>query len=49
MASECIPAFESEEIKPIVDKVFPMSEAQDALEYMKGNLNVGKIVLENDL
>ena len=27
MAEECIPAFESQEIKPIIDRVFNMTEA----------------------
>ena len=33
-------------LKPIVDKVFPWEQVQEAHQYMEANLNTGKIVLE---
>lgn len=33
---------------PVVDKEFPLDEAQNAHEYMEGNYNIGKILLRVD-
>ena len=49
MEKECLPGFVSGELKTVVDSVFPLSNASEALERMTQNLNVGKIVLLNDL
>lgn len=40
--------FLSEELKPIVDKIFPISQANQAHNYMENNLNKGKIILNMD-
>ena len=37
---------ESGSLRPVVDRVFPLSEAARAHAYMESNQNVGKIVLE---
>ena len=49
MERDCYPAFESGDLKVIIDSTFALSNAKDALLYMQQNLNMGKIVLENDL
>ena len=38
--------FKSGAMRPIVDKVFPLSEAKQAHEYMEAKKNAGKIVLK---
>ncbi|WP_226665439.1 NAD(P)H-quinone oxidoreductase [Metabacillus litoralis] len=40
-----IPLFKSEEIKPIIDHVFPLEKIKEAHEHMEANKNIGKIVL----
>jgi tumor protein p53-inducible protein 3 len=40
-----LPRFETGELKPVIDKVFPISEASEAHQYMESNQNTGKIVL----
>lgn len=37
--------FKSGELQPIIDKVFPIQEAQQAHEYVSQNLNIGKVIL----
>ena len=49
MERDCLPGFESGELRTVIDSVYPLSEASEALERMSHNLNVGKIVLRNDL
>ena len=49
MARDCIPGFESGVLKPIIDKEFNLSEAAEGLEYLRQNLNIGKVVFRNDL
>ena len=34
------------EFKPVIDKVFPMTEVKEAHEYMEDKKNKGKIVLK---
>jgi len=51
---EVVPYFKKQpqgkpRLTPVVDKVFKMSQAKEAHEYMEGNTNVGKIVMVNDL
>jgi tumor protein p53-inducible protein 3 len=41
-----LPALASGELRPIVDRVFPLAEAGKAQAYMETNANFGKIVLE---
>ena len=47
--SECMGDFESGKLKPVVDKVFKLSDIVKAHQYMEMNENIGKIILENDL
>ena len=49
MARDCVPGFESGSLRPIIDKEYNLSEAGEALEYVRQNLNIGKIVFRNDL
>lgn len=49
MERDCTAGFESGVLKPIIDRTFTLSNASEALLYMQQNLNMGKIVLENDL
>ena len=37
---------EQGKIKPVIDKIFPLSEANIAISRMKENLNIGKILLK---
>jgi len=41
-----LPLFENGQLRPIVDKVFQLSEVKEAHLYMENNLNKGKIVLQ---
>jgi len=43
-----MPMFESGQLRPVVDKVFQLSDVKHAHEYMENNLNKGKIVLRVD-
>jgi putative PIG3 family NAD(P)H quinone oxidoreductase len=40
------PLFATGELKPIIDRVFPIQRAQQAHEYVAQDRNVGKVVLE---
>ncbi|OYD07365.1 NAD(P)H-quinone oxidoreductase [Paludifilum halophilum] len=40
-----LPLFEDGRLKPVVDRVFPMEEVQEAHRYMEANKNIGKIIL----
>lgn len=46
VAERVLPLIADGSIKPIVDKVFPLEEAQQAQEYMEDNKNIGKIILK---
>ena len=37
---------EAGKLKPVIDKVFPITDAQAAHAYVRGNRNIGKVVLE---
>jgi tumor protein p53-inducible protein 3 len=41
--------FKTGELKPIIDSVYKMSEVSEAHLKMEKNLNIGKIVMVNDL
>ncbi|MBX9848856.1 MAG: zinc-binding dehydrogenase, partial [Rhodocyclaceae bacterium] len=41
-----VPLFEKALLKPVIDKILPLSAAAEAHEHMDQNLNFGKIVLE---
>ncbi len=41
-----VPLIASGRIRPIIDRVFPISEIREAHRYMESNANFGKIVLE---
>ncbi|SDL88242.1 NAD(P)H-quinone oxidoreductase [Sediminibacillus halophilus] len=47
-AGRALPLFEQNKLKPIIDKVFPMEEVQDAHRRMESNQNIGKIILKMD-
>ncbi|MFO1519576.1 MAG: NAD(P)H-quinone oxidoreductase [bacterium] len=44
-AAFALPRFESGKLRPLVDRVLPWQDAQEAHLYMEENRNVGKIVL----
>ena len=48
MERDLMKGFLNGNLKPIIDKSFPLSQAVYALNYMQDNLNIGKIVLVND-
>jgi NADPH:quinone reductase len=43
---DVLPAVADGRVRPIVDRVFPFDEAQEAADHMRSNRAVGKIVLE---
>lgn len=47
-AAACLGAFERGELKPVVDRVFPLDRIADAHAYMLGDAQVGKIMLSID-
>lgn len=46
VARELLPWFEEGRLRPVVDKVFPLSQVQRAHEHLEANLNLGKVVLK---
>ncbi|WP_138417563.1 NAD(P)H-quinone oxidoreductase [Aquibacillus sediminis] len=42
------PMFSQQRLKPIVDQVFPLEQAQQAHQYMEDNKNIGKIILTTE-
>lgn len=46
LQNQIVPLFEKGLLKPVIDKVFPLSSASEAHEFMDKNQNFGKIVLE---
>lgn len=47
--NNCLKDFENGALKPIIDKVYNLSEVAKAHQYIEQNANIGKIVLKNDL
>jgi len=45
-AAHLLPAFSTGELRPVVDRCFPLTQLPAAHEYMETNEQVGKIVLE---
>tara|TARA_B100001750_G_C15512070_1_gene604368 strand:- start:1347 stop:2336 length:990 start_codon:yes stop_codon:yes gene_type:complete len=43
---DVLPGFISGELEPVIDKIFPAAEADEAHRYMEENRNFGKILLE---
>ncbi len=44
---ECIwPMLDRGKLQPVIDTVFPIQEAQAAHAYIRGNRNIGKVILE---
>jgi NADPH2:quinone reductase len=46
LAERVWPLIESGQIKPVVDRVFPLAQAADAHAYMESGVHMGKIVLQ---
>jgi putative PIG3 family NAD(P)H quinone oxidoreductase len=46
LRSNIWPLIVSEKIKPMIDRVFPLSEASQAHDHLKANMHIGKIVLK---
>ncbi len=44
-AADLLPAFDTGELRPVVDRTFPLDELPDAREYMGSDTHFGKIVL----
>jgi NADPH:quinone reductase-like Zn-dependent oxidoreductase len=40
-----MPRFRRGELRPVIDQVFPLSQASAAHRYVESNRNVGKVVL----
>ena len=49
MYTECQPRFVSGELKPIVDRVYNLSQVADAHTFIESNQSIGKVILMNDL
>ena len=45
-AAEVMPRLDDGHLRPIVDRVFPIAEAQAAHEYVLENRNIGKVILQ---
>lgn len=46
LATQCLPHFESGQLKPIIDSIVPWTEVAAAHQRMEDNLNTGKIILK---
>lgn len=46
MHAKVWPLFESGALEPVIDRVFPIAHAMDALDYLASNKTLGKLVLE---
>ncbi len=44
-ADHVLPRFVAGELRPVLDRVFPMTEAADAHRYLEANCNFGSVVL----
>jgi tumor protein p53-inducible protein 3 len=40
------PLLQAGKLKPVIDRIFPIAEAQAAHSYVRGNRNIGKVILE---
>ena len=40
------PMLEAGRLEPVIDRVFPIAEAQAAHRYVRSNRNIGKVILE---
>jgi putative PIG3 family NAD(P)H quinone oxidoreductase len=47
-SSKALNLFRDSKLKPIVDRVFPLTQVQQAHERMESNKNIGKIILKMD-
>jgi NADPH:quinone reductase-like Zn-dependent oxidoreductase len=43
------PLLQEGKMRPVIDRVFPIIEAQAAHEYVRENRNIGKVILEIDV
>ncbi len=44
--AEMIAAMTAKEIRPVIDRVFPLAEISDALLYLKSGRHFGKVCIE---
>jgi putative PIG3 family NAD(P)H quinone oxidoreductase len=42
------PALQAGELQPVIDRIFPIAEAQAAHRYVRNNRNIGKVILAID-
>jgi NADPH:quinone reductase-like Zn-dependent oxidoreductase len=49
MYAECQPRFVSGELKPIIDRIYNLSQVADAHTFIESNQSIGKVILKNDL
>lgn len=47
-SNDCLPAFDTGGLKPVLDRVFNWKEVADAHLYMESNKNKGKVILQMD-
>lgn len=45
MADDLLPWFPDGELRPIVDRIFPIEEVADAHRYVESDMNIGKVLL----
>lgn len=45
-SKHALPGFEKKTLKPVVDKIFKITDIQQAHLMMESNVNIGKIVVE---
>ncbi len=45
MADDLLPRFPDGELRPIVDRIFPIEEVADAHQYVESDMNIGKVLL----
>ena len=46
LSAKTLELFKNNELRPVVDQVFPLDQIQQAHEHMENNKNIGKIILK---